>query len=55
MGKKVNIKIVLIVEVVLLIAIATVLYAFGFDRELPRAILIVGFFIVVLPTVRRGL
>ena len=50
MRKYANMTVVIIVEVVLLIAIAAVLYALGFDRELPRAILTVGFLIVVLPT-----
>lgn len=50
MRKYANIKIVIIVEVILLIAIAAVLYALGFNRELPRAILTVGFLTVVLPT-----
>ena len=50
MRKYANFKIVIIVEVILLIAIAAVLYALGLDRELPRAILTVGFLVVVLPT-----
>ena len=50
MKKYANFKIVIIVEIILLIVIAAVLYALGFDRELPRAILTVGFLIVVLPT-----
>lgn len=50
MRKYANMTVVIIVEVVLLIAIAAVLYALGLDRELPQAILTVGFLVVVLPT-----